>query len=123
MSESYGVIWDMDGTLVDTAELHFEAWGRTSEELGNPFTREDFARTFGLRNPEILAILFPGRFSAAEVDAIGDRKEVLYRQAAEKLGIMLLPGAEALLRDFHRLDISQAIGSSAPRANLDLILR
>ena len=29
-----GVIWDMDGTLVDTAELHFEAWRVASQELG-----------------------------------------------------------------------------------------
>ena len=125
MSEAngYGVIWDMDGTLVDTAELHFEAWRVTCAELGRDFTRADFAATFGRRNPEIMDVLFPGRFSAAEVDRIGERKEQLYRAAAERLGVTLLPGVRPLMEGLHRLGVKQAIGSSAPRANLDLILR
>ena len=50
----YGVIWDMDGTLVDTAELHLEAWAATAREFGKPFTRADFEATFGRRNPDII---------------------------------------------------------------------
>ena len=125
MSEAngYGVIWDMDGTLVDTAELHFEAWRVTCAELGRDFTRADFAATFGRRNPEIMDVLFPGRFAAAEVDRIGERKEQLYRAAAERRGVTLLPGVRPLMEGLHRLGVRQAIGSSAPRANLDLILR
>ena len=56
------VLWDVDGTLVDTAELHFEAWRETCRELGRDFTRADFAATFGLRNPEIIRHLFGDRF-------------------------------------------------------------
>ena len=125
MSEAngYGVIWDMDGTLVNTAELHFEAWRVTCAELGRDFSRAEFAATFGRRNPDIMDFLFPGRFSAAEVDRIGERKEQLYRAAAERLGVTLLPGVRPLMEGLHRLGVKQAIGSSAPRANLDLILR
>jgi beta-phosphoglucomutase len=122
-ANGYGVIWDMDGTLVDTAELHFEAWRVASAELGRDFTRADFAATFGRRNPEIMEVLFPGRFVAAQVDRIGDRKEEFYRAAAERGGVALLPGARPLMEGLHRLGVKQAIGSSAPRANLDLILR
>src|SRR3954453_13806400 len=46
-------IWDVDGTLVDTAELHFVAWQAACRELGRDFDRADFAATFGRRNPEI----------------------------------------------------------------------
>jgi beta-phosphoglucomutase len=109
-----GVIWDMDGTLVDTAELHFEAWRVASAELGRDFTRTDFAATFGRRNREIMDHLFPGRFTAAEVDRIGDRKEQCYRAAAERLGVTLLPGVRPLMEGLHRLGVKQAIGSSAP---------
>jgi beta-phosphoglucomutase len=112
----------MDGTLVDTAELHFQAWEEVCREKGRPFSRADFAATFGRRNPEIIAYLFGDRFSPREVDELGDRKEVLYRNAASK-GVTLLPGAEALLAALHADGFRQAIGSSAPRANLDLILR
>jgi beta-phosphoglucomutase len=115
------VIWDVDGTLVDTAELHFQAWERLCQELGRPFSRADFAATFGRRNPEILDYLFGPRFTPQEVADLGFRKEEYYRAAA-RLGVALLPGVRELLEGLHAAGFRQAIGSSAPRANLDLIL-
>jgi beta-phosphoglucomutase len=118
--ETWAVIWDVDGTLVDTAELHFQAWCVLARELGQPFTRADFAGTFGWRNPEIIPKLF-GRHDAAEVDRLGDRKESLYRDEA-KNGVALLPGVQSLLAGVAEAGGKQAVGSSAPRTNLDLIL-
>lgn len=116
------LIWDMDGTLVDTAELHFQAWKDLARELELPFTRADFAATFGQRNPEIIHQLFGKHYSDRDVQAIGDRKEILYRGAAEK-GVELLPGVRGLLESAQTAGFQQAIGSSAPRANLELILQ
>jgi len=115
-------IWDVDGTLVDTAELHFQAWQAICREQGRDFNRADFAATFGQRNPDIIRKLFGDRFNAEEIAALGDRKEVLYRAAASN-GVDLLPGVRALVEDLHRAGFAQAIGSSAPHANLELILR
>jgi beta-phosphoglucomutase len=117
------VIWDVDGTLVDTAELHFQAWTTLARQLGKPFTRADFAATFGLRNPDIIPQLFGRQLSAQEVAELGERKEESYRAAARQQGVTLLPGAQALLKGLHAAGLKQAIGSSAPRKNLDLILR
>lgn len=121
-NSSKAAIWDVDGTLVDTAELHFHAWQEVCCEQGRDFTRDDFAATFGQRNPEIIRKLFGERFNADEIAALGDRKEVLYRSAASK-GVELLPGVRNLVEELHRAGFIQAIGSSAPRANLELILR
>src|SRR5438552_3509050 len=85
------VIWDMDGTLVDTGELHFQAWLALAKEFGKPFTRADFAATFGWRNPEIIPKLFGRHFTDQQVQELGDRKENLYRKQAKK-GVALLPG-------------------------------
>ncbi len=114
-------IWDMDGTLVDTAEQHFRAWVDACREKGRDFTRDDFTATFGRRNPEILAYLFGDRLGRGEAEAFADRKEELYREAARH-GIDLLPGVAALMEGLHQLGFKQAIGSSAPRANLEMIL-
>jgi beta-phosphoglucomutase len=124
MSDANGcaALWDVDGTLVDTAELHFQAWLELCRELRHPFSRADFAATFGQRNPEIFQYLFGPRFTAAEVGDLGDRKEVLYRAAARR-GVDLLPGVRALLEGLHAAGFKQALGTSAPRANVDLILR
>jgi beta-phosphoglucomutase len=115
------VIWDVDGTLVDTAELHFRAWVELCRDLGRDFTRADFAATFGRRNPEIIRHLFGDRFDDAAIDDLGYRKEELYKAAARQ-GVSLLPGARALLEGLHAAGFRQAIGSSAPRGNVDLIL-
>jgi beta-phosphoglucomutase len=114
-------LWDMDGTLVDTAELHFAAWHRLCAELDRPFSRADFGATFGQRNPEIFRHLFGTVFSEAQIADLGNRKEEYYRAAARQ-GVQLLPGARELLATLHEGGIPQAIASSAPRANLDLIL-
>ncbi|MFO0965822.1 MAG: HAD family phosphatase [Gemmataceae bacterium] len=117
----YGIIWDVDGTLVDTAELHFQAWVALARAIGKPFTRADFAGTFGWRNPEIIPKLFGKHYSDAEVADLGNRKESLYRAEAKK-GLALLPGVKELLPALDAAGFKQAIGSSAPRMNVDLIL-
>jgi beta-phosphoglucomutase len=115
-------IWDMDGTLVDTAELHFAAWQEMGRLLGRPFTRAEFTATFGRRNPEIIHEVFGTRFSTQEVDELGNQKEELYKAAARRQGVQLLPGVRDLLAGLDAAGFRQAIGSSAPRGNLDLIL-
>ncbi len=116
------VIWDVDGTLVDTAELHFHAWEELCRDLGHKFTRAEFAATFGRRNPEIIHHLFGDRFDDVTIAKLGDNKEELYRAAARE-GVSLLPGARELLSSLHTAGLRQAIGSSAPRKNIDLILQ
>jgi beta-phosphoglucomutase len=117
----YAVIWDVDGTLVDTAEFHFQAWVELARQLGRSFSRADFAATFGRRNPEIIHQVFGTHYSDAEVADLGYRKEELYKAAARQ-GVALLPGVRPLLEALHTAGFRQAIGSSAPRGNLDLIL-
>lgn len=116
-------LWDMDGTLVDTAEQHFLAWREVCRELGRDFDRADFAATFGRRNPEIIQYLFGDRFGRAEADALGHRKEEAYRAMARATGVSLLPGVAALLEGLAREGFRQAIGSSAPRANVEMLLQ
>jgi beta-phosphoglucomutase len=120
MPKPAAVIWDVDGTLVDTAELHFQSWVELAKELDKPFSRADFAATFGQRNPEIIPKIF-GISDTKRVDELGRRKEDLYRAAA-KHGVAPLPGVATLLEGLHEAGFRQAIGSSAPRENVDLIL-
>jgi beta-phosphoglucomutase len=115
------VIWDVDGTLVDTAEQHFRAWVELCRDVGRDFGRGEFAATFGRRNPEIIRHLFGDRFDDATIDDLGGRKEELYKAAARQ-GVALLPGVRELLEGLHAAGFRQAIGSSAPRGNVDLIL-
>jgi beta-phosphoglucomutase len=112
----------VDGTLVDTAELHFRAWVELAAAIEKPFTQADFTATFGRRNPEIIRALFDPTADEAMVADLGETKEQIYRATARREGIRLLPGVRELLDGIRLLGWRQAVGSSAPRANLELIL-
>lgn len=117
-----GILWDMDGTMVNTAALHFRAWSELAKEIGRAFSRDDFTRTFGWRNAEIIPTVFGPKDSEEEIARLGDRKEEWYRELVVRHGVDLLPGVGALLESCSRAGYRQAVGSSAPRANVDLIL-
>lgn len=116
-----GVIWDMDGVLVDTGEFHFQAWSQALLEHGIPFTRESFRATFGMNNAGILTTLL-GQTPAPELLAeISDRKEQLFRQAVRGHA-QPLPGVLAWLERLRAAGLRQAIASSAPPANIDALV-
>jgi beta-phosphoglucomutase len=53
-----GIIWDLDGVIVDSAPFHFQAWRALAAARGKAFTRENFGGVFGMRNEDILAHIF-----------------------------------------------------------------
>jgi phosphoglycolate phosphatase-like HAD superfamily hydrolase len=54
MAMNRAVLWDMDGTLVDSAEYHWQPWRDTMSREGFPVTHGQFLATFGQRNDSIL---------------------------------------------------------------------
>ncbi len=113
------VVWDMDGVLVNSGEAHRAAWIALGDEIDRPFTDADFLQTFGMANPDIFRLTW-GITDPANVATWSDRKEVLFRDQARALHP--LPGAVELVRALHEAGWRQAIGSSAPRANVTLLL-
>ena len=121
MTEVRGVLWDLDGVLVDTGEAHFDSWRQVLSERDVPFSREDFARTFGMNNAGLLALLLGGKLTAEEVQVISNRKEVLFRQMV-KGNAHLLPGVITWLARLKSEGVRQAIASSAPQENIDVLV-
>src|SRR3990172_8841533 len=116
------VLWDMDGTLIDSHEYHWLAWRDTLAAEGYRLTHELFAATFGQRNDTILRTFFGPDFPLSEVDRIGAIKEARYRALVRTQGIDLLPGTRRWLDRLKAEGWRQAIASSAPRLNLETIL-
>jgi len=116
-------LWDVDGTLVDTAAEHFRAWQKVARELNRTFSEADFARTFGWRNSEILRDWLSPDLDDATCTRLGDRKETLYRERVREQGVDLLPGVGPMLSELRASGIRQVVGSSAPRENVELLLQ
>ena len=117
-----GVLWDLDGTLIDSGELHYDAWREVLLELGRPFDRGVFANSFGKRNDTILRELLDVQGSDEEIRRIGDDKERRYRTLVRRHGVPLLPGASHWLHRLREQGWRQALATSAPLANVDATL-
>lgn len=110
-------IFDHDGVLVDSFEMHQNSWLELGRRTGLPFTAEFIHKTFGMTNPAIFRALLGDSLSDAEIARLGDLKEECYRDEARgKLALM--PGVRELLDGLSAAGVKLAIGSSAPLANL-----
>jgi beta-phosphoglucomutase len=116
------VLWDMDGTLVDSEEFHWLSWRDTMAAEGLPITRDQFVVTFGQRNDSILPHWLGAGATPDRIQHVGDAKETLYRKLVRDSGIAPLPGAAEWVRRLQREKWRQAVASSAPRANIDVVL-
>jgi HAD superfamily hydrolase (TIGR01509 family) len=111
----------MDGTLIDSADYHWVTWRDTLAELGVALTEAEFRGWFGSRNDRILRRYFPD-ISAGEIARVGLLKESRYRAMVRADGIALLPGIADWLDVLHRAGWRQAVASSAPPANITVLL-
>jgi len=121
MSEAQGVIWDLDGVIVDTAPFHFQAWKKTFGEMGLSFSPEEFALIFGRRNQDIIPEIVGRSLSPEEMKRISARKESLFRGALRGK-VRALPGVLFWLEELKRRGCRQALATSAPRENMEMIV-
>lgn len=112
------VIWDLDGVLVDTGELHYRSWCQALPEFGLSMTRDLFQATFGMNNAGILAVLLGRKPEPDLVKRVSECKEEAFRAAARG-HVRPLPGVKDWLARLRTAGFRQAIGSSAPPANID----
>jgi len=116
-----GAIFDLDGVLVDTGWAHRQSWYDLAEKEGFSMTDEFFYRTFGMQNYQIIPMLLGQNASSEQVNRLSDWKEQRYREIiAEQLAPA--DGAKSLLIDLKKENFLIAVGSSAPLANLELVL-
>lgn len=117
------VLWDMDGTLVDSGEYHFLAWRAIMVDYGLDITYEQFTSSFGQRNDTVLRGWLGKDLSDADIATISYAKESLYRELMLKGGILLLPGIAERIMQLQQAGWQQAIASAAPRANVEAIMQ
>ncbi len=116
------VLWDLDGTLIDSAAWHWLSWKEILHAEGYPITHEEFMRGFGRRNDEVLREYFGEEAEADRLIQIGEDKESRYRDYVEEHGVVVLPGVEDWLGFLAEDGWQLAVASSAPVENLGIIL-
>lgn len=119
IQDTQGVVFDIDGTLLDNMPFHQEAFDRFAERHGLPaITMEKRKWMDGKRNRDIFPYLFTRDLAPAEADGLADEKESLYRTLS-KGRLAPLAGLERLLARLDARGIPVALATSAPRANVE----
>lgn len=120
-----GVVFDLDGVLVDSHDQHHEAWMRLAAEVGKDISDAQFAESFGMRN----VMCIPHVFHWADpedhdkIAELGDRKEVHYRQILSEETIEPLPGVLNFTRMLSEAGIPGSVGSSTSVLNIQMCLK
>ncbi|HJR61222.1 MAG TPA: HAD family phosphatase [Vicinamibacterales bacterium] len=117
------VLWDLDGTLVDSAEYHWLAWRDTMRGEGMELGYQQFLDGFGQKNDRILTHWLGERATPDVIRRVGHAKEAIYRELAAGGGLSPLPGAAEWVARLHRNGWRQAVASSAPAENVRVMLR
>lgn len=116
-----GVIFDMDGVLIDSYRAHYESWRQMAAAEGLAITEEQFKGTFGRTSRESIRQLWGRDLPDAKVAALDEEKERLFRAIIGR-DFPAMPGARELLDSLAAAGVALAVGSSGPPPNVELSL-
>ncbi|AKG21735.1 HAD family hydrolase [Calothrix sp. 336/3] len=114
------ILFDLDGTLVNTDPIHYLAWQEMLSHHGLEIDETFYkTRISGKLNPEIIKDILPD-LSTERAEEFADKKEALFRDKAPSLEP--LPGLKELLTWTETHGIQRALVTNAPRANAEYML-
>ncbi len=117
-----GVIFDMDGVLVDNAQAHIDAFVVFCRRYGVDLPMAKLISMFGMTNDEIIPALLPAEVVESKgIAALADEKEAVYRELYAPT-IEPVAGLHEFLRDLKAHGMKIAVGSSGNTANVEFVL-
>lgn len=116
-----GIIFDMDGTMVDNMMVHHRAWQKKLAEMGMPLELEEVHQKIHGVNEEILERLFGDKLTPEERRQHSWEKEAAYREIFLPQ-LRLVDGLPSFLEEVKKEGIPMAIGTAAPPENVDFVL-
>ncbi len=120
--KNLAVIFDMDGVIAHTNPYHAKAFEVFFDRHQIAYSEEEFEKhMYGKHNSHIFTYFFKRPIQGSELLTLEDEKEGLFREIyqEEAKPIPFLPD---FLTDLKAHDFKLGVATSAPRANMDLIL-
>jgi beta-phosphoglucomutase family hydrolase len=114
------VIFDMDGTVVDTTDLEYKAWHQMMQEQGVEFSYEEYIQVLGAKGSEIVKNHLD--WDEEAIKKILTNKERYFKQLVEQQGLKLISGVENVLQAIQRIPLKMALATGASRSKLEFIL-
>lgn len=116
-----GLIFDMDGTLVDNMHVHNDAWETWHLRHSLPFSRETFFReTAGRANREVVKWAKPDA-TELELETLGLEKEAIYREIYRSQ-MTPMPGLTTVIAACEARGQRMSVATAATPENASLVL-
>ncbi len=109
-----GILFDMDGLILDTEKLYTRFWQEAANALGYPMTRE---QAIGMRslNREIGAAKLQSYFDRPiDYEAVRNKRIELMNAYIDNMGVETKPGIRQLLEYIKEKGIKTAVATSSP---------
>lgn len=112
------VLFDIDGTLVDSNYLHVHAWYRAFDDVGHPVEAWRIHRSIGMDGTTLVKTL-----AVHSDEDARERAKDLHSRYYKELAPLLkrLPGARELLEAVYKLDVQVVLATSAPQDELSIL--
>lgn len=116
------LLFDMDGVIAHTNPYHSKAFEAFFDRHQVPYTLPEFEKhMYGKHNSYIMSHFFKRPITGEELLMLEEEKEGLFREIYAAY-IKALPGFIDFLKEAKHMAIQTAVATSAPRANMDLII-
>jgi beta-phosphoglucomutase len=116
-----GVIFDIDGVLLDSYKMHYECWRAIAEKHSITLSEKEFDSLFGRRGSEIVRQIWGKDLPGEQVVAIHRQKQALYRENLQR-NFPEMDGAIQIIDALAAEGFVLGIGSSAPPENVEMSL-
>lgn len=114
-----GVLFDVDGTLIDSSYIHTVAWWRAFRQYGHDVPMADIHQLVGMGGARLVENLLPAGRDLAEDEDIMASHGALY--ASQWPSLRALAGAKELLGQCHAGGLAVALASSARQRDLQVM--
>jgi HAD superfamily hydrolase (TIGR01509 family) len=118
MSIRRGVLFDIDGTLVDSSYLHTVSWWQAFRKAGLDVPMARIHRAVGMGGDQLVHEVTGGQADEQASELIAGH-DALY--SAHWPALRLLPGARELVLHCHQAGLVTVLASSASSAELDVL--
>jgi beta-phosphoglucomutase len=108
-----GVVFDLDGVIVDSHPIHKKAWRRFLASVGKNVSESDLDFILEGRRRRDILIHFLGQLSDSEIQEYGNKKDDLFRQACADLEPVA--GSVEFIRKLEEAGLCIALATSASR--------
>jgi beta-phosphoglucomutase len=108
-----GVVFDLDGVIVDSHPLHKQAWRAFLGSIGKQISETDLDFILEGRRRRDILIHFLGELSDTEIREYGNKKDEYFRQASSELEPVA--GTVEFIRKIRTAGLRVAVATSASR--------